>query len=412
MQKKEVVAMLLAGGQGSRLGILTKKLAKPAVPFGGKYRIIDFTLSNCSNSGVDTVGVLTQYQPLTLNSYIGIGSPWDLDRHSGGVMVLPPYMKEQGGEWYKGTANAVYQNLDFIAQYDPKYVLILSGDHIYKMDYSKMLDFHQAKGASITIAVIPVPWEETHRFGVMKTDQDGQIVEFQEKPQVAKSNLASMGVYVFNWADLKAYLEADEQDPKSSNDFGKNVIPAMLEAGEPMYAFPFKGYWKDVGTIESLWEANMDLLNSDSELQLNDPKWKIFAVNHSLPPQFVGPEAVVQGSLLSDGCLVLGEVKHSVIFTGVQIDHGAEVVDSVLMPGVRVEAGAKVHKAIIGENTVISAGAHVGALPKAGVEVEVANEAGITVIEDHVTVPAGVEIFQGTVLSVAAWPQFPEERIS
>ena len=412
MQKKEVVAMLLAGGQGSRLGILTKKLAKPAVPFGGKYRIIDFTLSNCANSGIDTVGVLTQYQPLTLNTYIGIGKPWDLDRHSGGVMVLPPYVKEQGGEWYKGTANAVYQNLDFVSGYDPDYVLILSGDHIYKMDYSKMIDFHKKKGASITIAVIPVPWEETHRFGVMKTDETGRIVEFQEKPKQAKSNLASMGVYVFNWQDLKRYLEADEADPNSSNDFGKNVIPAMLGAREPMYAFPFKGYWKDVGTIESLWEANMDLLAADPELKLNDSTWKIFAVNHSLPPQFVGPTADVQSSLLSDGSLVMGKVHHSVIFTGAIVAPGAEVIDSILMPGVRVEANAKIHKAIIGENTVVGSGTHIGAPPKAGETLELSNEAGITVIEDHITVPAGVRIVQGTVLSVAAWPEFPEERIS
>lgn len=412
MQKKEVVAMLLAGGQGSRLGILTKKLAKPAVPFGGKYRIIDFTLSNCANSDIDTVGVLTQYQPLTLNSYIGIGSPWDLDRHSGGVSVLPPYVKEQGGEWYKGTANAVYQNLDFISQYDPEYVLILSGDHIYKMDYSQMVDYHKAKGASITIAVIPVPWEETHRFGVMKADESGRIVEFQEKPKVAKSNLASMGVYVFNWQDLKAYLEADEANPNSNNDFGKNVIPAMLENKEPMYAYPFRGYWKDVGTIDSLWEANMDLLAKNPDLKLSDSKWKIFSLNHTLPPQFVGPKADVQGSLLSDGCLALGKVHHSVVFTGAQIAEGAEVVDSVLMPGVKVGKGAMVHKAIIGENTVVEAGAMIGAQAKPGERVEISNENGITVIEDNITVPKGMRIVKGTVLSVAAWPEYPEERIS
>lgn len=412
MQKKEVVAMLLAGGQGSRLGILTKKLAKPAVPFGGKYRIIDFTLSNCANSDIDTVGVLTQYQPLTLNSYIGIGSPWDLDRHNGGVSVLPPYVKDQGGEWYKGTANAVYQNLDFISQYDPEYVLILSGDHIYKMDYSKMIDFHKKKGASITIAVIPVPWEETHRFGVMKSDETGQIVEFQEKPKVAKSNLASMGVYVFSWKALKDYLEADEADPNSNNDFGKNVIPAMLAAKEPMFAFPFQGYWKDVGTIDSLWEANMDLLAKDPELKLNDPKWKIFAVNQTLPPQFVGPHADVQSSLLSDGCLVLGKVHHSVLFTGTSIEPGAEVVDSVLMPGVKIGKGAIIHKAIIGENTIVEAGAKIGVEAYPGEQVTISNENGITVVEGHVTVPKGMRIVKGTVLSVAAWPEFPEERIS
>lgn len=412
MQKKEVVAMLLAGGQGSRLGILTKKLAKPAVPFGGKYRIIDFTLSNCANSGIDTVGVLTQYQPLTLNSYIGIGSPWDLDRHNGGVSVLPPYVKEQGGEWYKGTANAVYQNLDFISRYDPKYVIILSGDHIYKMDYSKMLDFHKEKDAKITIAVIPVPWEETHRFGVMKTDDQGRIVEFQEKPKVAKSNLASMGVYIFNWQDLKAYLEADEADLKSNHDFGQNVIPAMLRAKEPMYAFPFEGYWKDVGTVDSLWEANMDLLKSEPELCLSDPNWKVFTVNHSLPPQFVGERADVQSSLLSDGCLVLGKVRHSVLFTGTTVAHDAEVIDSVLMPGVQVGKGARIYKAIIGENTIIEPGVQIGVEAELGEQVEIENEAGITLIEDGITVPAGMRIVQGTVLSVADWPEFPEERIS
>ena len=412
MQKKEVVAMLLAGGQGSRLGILTKKLAKPAVPFGGKYRIIDFTLSNCANSGIDTVGVLTQYQPLTLNSYIGIGSPWDLDRIGGGVSVLPPYVKDQGGEWYKGTANAVYQNIDFVSQHDPDYVLILSGDHIYKMDYSKMIDYHKSKGATITIAVIPVPWEETHRFGVMKADEAGRIMEFQEKPKVAKSNLASMGVYVFNWKELQAYLEADEANPNSSHDFGKNIIPAMLAANEPMYAFPFKEYWKDVGTVDSLWEANMDLIAKSPELKLNDSQWKIFSLNQSLPPQLVGPGADVQGSLLSDGCLVLGKVHHSVIFTGTHIAEGAEVIDSVLMPGVRIGKGAVVHKAIIGENTVVEAGAKIGVPARPGEKVEISNENGITVIEDNVTVKGTMRIVRGTVLSVTAWPEFPEERIS
>ena len=412
MQKKEVVAMLLAGGQGSRLGILTKKLAKPAVPFGGKYRIIDFTLSNCSNSGIDLVGVLTQYQPLTLNAYIGIGSAWDLDRSGGGVSVLPPYVRDQGGEWYKGTANAVYQNIDFIAQHDPEYVLILSGDHIYKMDYSKMLSYHKNKGAAGTIAVIPVPWEETHRFGVMKTDDAGRISEFQEKPKIAKSNLASMGVYIFNWQELRSYLEADEIDPDSNHDFGKNIIPAMLAAKESLYAYAFQEYWKDVGTIDSLWEANMDLIAKEPELKLNDAKWKIFSLNQTLPPQLVGPDADVQGSLLSDGCLVLGKVHHSVIFTGTQIAEGAEVIDSVIMPGVTIGKGAIVRKAIIGENTIVEPGAKIGVPAKPGEKVEISNENGITVIEDNVTVPKTMRIVQGTVLSVAAWPEFPEEWIS
>ncbi len=412
MQKKEVVAMLLAGGQGSRLGILTKKLAKPAVPFGGKYRIIDFTLSNCSNSGIDSVGVLTQYQPLTLNSYIGIGSAWDLDRAGGGVSVLPPYVRDQGAEWYKGTANAVYQNIDFIAQHDPEYVLILSGDHIYKMDYSKMLSYHKSRGAAVTIAVIPVPWEETHRFGVMKTDEQGRVQEFQEKPEVAKSNLASMGVYIFNWKELRYYLETDEADPKSNNDFGRNIIPNMLAAKEPLYAFAFQEYWKDVGTIDSLWEANMDLIAKDPELKLNDAKWKIFSLNQTHPPQLVGPNADVQGSLLSDGCLILGKVHHSVIFTGAHIGEGAEVMDSVIMPGVRIGKGALVHKAIIGENTIVEQGAKIGVPARPGEKVEISNENGITVIEDNVTVPKTMRIVQGTVLSVAEWPEFPEEWIS
>ena len=412
MQKKELVAMLLAGGQGSRLGILTKKLAKPAVPFGGKYRIIDFTLSNCSNSGIDSVGVLTQYQPLTLNAYIGIGSAWDLDRSGGGVSVLPPYMKDQGGEWYKGTANAVYQNIDFIDQHNPEYVLILSGDHIYKMDYSRMLSYHKSRGAAATIAVIPVPWEETHRFGVMKTDDNGRITEFQEKPKVAKSNLASMGVYIFNWKELREYLEADEADPSSSNDFGKNIIPNMLKAKEPLYAYAFQEYWKDVGTIDSLWEANMDLIKKHPDLKLNDPKWKIFSLNQTYPPQLVGPQADVQGSLLSDGCLILGRVHHSVIFTGTQIAEGAEVTDSVIMPGVKIGKGAIVHKAIIGENTIVEPGAKIGVPARPGEKVEVSNENGITVIEDNICVPGTMRIVEGTVLSVAEWPEFPEEWIS
>jgi glucose-1-phosphate adenylyltransferase len=410
--KKECVAMLLAGGQGSRLGILTKKVAKPAVPFGGKYRIIDFTLSNCSNSGIDTVGVLTQYQPMTLNWYIGIGSAWDLDRHLGGVSVLPPYVRQDGGEWYKGTANAIYQNLDFIAQYDPDYVLVLSGDHIYKMDYSQMLQFHKAKQAAATIAVIEVPWEETHRFGIMNTDTENRIVEFQEKPKQAKNNLASMGVYIFNWDSLQHYLEEDETDPKSSNDFGKNVIPAMLAAGEPMYAYPFDGYWKDVGTIDSLWEANMDLLEDNPPLDLNDPDWKIYAPNQSLPPHYIADTAHVRRSLVTEGCAVFGEVEHSVLFLGVHIAPGARVVDSVIMPGARIEENAVVEHAIVGENTVIQAGAHVGCVDGEGWMMIDRNAAGITVVEANIVVPANLRLAKGAIVSVTEWQEFPEERIS
>ncbi len=412
MRTKEVVAMVLAGGQGSRLGILTKKLAKPAVPFGGKYRIIDFTLSNCANSGIDTVGVVTQYQPLTLNSYIGIGSPWDLDRHSGGVAVLPPYLKAHGGEWYKGTANAVYQNIDFIQSFNPKYVLILSGDHIYKMDYGRLLHYHKKKGAALTIAGVEVPWEETERFGIMITDEKGKITDFQEKPKKAKNNLASMGIYVFNWRKLQAYLELDEANPESSSDFGKDVIPTMLKAKEAMYAYPFSGYWKDVGTIESLWAANMDLLQAKPKLQLNDNSWRIYTVNHSLPPQFIGSGAVVQSSLLGDGCIVLGSVKNSVIFNGAYVGSGAKVVDSVLMPGARLEDGAEVYKAIVGERAVVGANAAVGVADgEAWLSVD-SNEEGITVLEENMLVPEGLRLLQGSIVSVSEWPEYPEEWIS
>lgn len=412
MPKKECIAMLLAGGQGSRLGILTKKLAKPAVPFGGKYRIIDFTLSNCSNSGIDTVGVLTQYQPMTLNSYIGIGNPWDLDRHQGGVSVLPPYVRQDGGEWYKGTANAIYQNFDFIAQYDPEYVLVLSGDHIYKMDYSRILRFHKEKGAAVTIAVIRVPWEETHRFGIMNTDDEDRIIEFQEKPKQAKSNLASMGVYIFNWGVLKRYLEEDEKNPNSSHDFGKDVIPAMLAQGEPMYAYPFSGYWKDVGTVESLWEANMDLLEEVPPLNLNDPDWKIYAVNPSYPPQYISATARVHRSIVTEGCAVFGEVEHSVLFLGSYVAPGARVVDSVIMPGARIEEDAVVERAIIGENTVVKSGAYVGCPDGEGWMMIDRNAAGITVVEGNIVVPANLRLARGAVVSVTQWQEFPEERIS
>jgi glucose-1-phosphate adenylyltransferase len=360
MQKKEMIAMILAGGQGSRLGVLTKEIAKPAVPFGGKYRIIDFPLSNCSNSGIDTVGVLTQYRPFALNSHIGIGTPWDLDRNNGGVSILPPYMRETGGDWYKGTANAIYQNINFIDKYDPEYVLILSGDHIYKMDYSQMLDFHKETNADATIAVIEVPLEEASRFGIMNARDNYEIYEFEEKPKHPKSQLASMGVYIFNWNDLRHFLIKDESDTHSSNDFGKNIIPTMLDAGKRMFAYPFKGYWKDVGTIESLWQANMDLLDNNNELNIHDRNWKIYSVSPTMPPQYVGINGVVKNSLITDGCEILGEVVNSILFTGVHVGAGAKVIDSVIMPNTKIKSNASVVKTITGSDVIIEELTQVG----------------------------------------------------
>lgn len=360
MQKKEMIAMILAGGQGSRLGILTKGIAKPAVPFGGKYRIIDFPLSNCSNSGIDTVGVLTQYQPFALNSHIGIGTPWDLDRNSGGVSILPPYMRETGGDWYKGTANAIYQNMNFIDKYNPEYVLILSGDHIYKMDYSKMLDFHKANNADATIAVMEVPYEETNRFGIMNTKENYEIYEFEEKPKKAKSNLASMGIYIFNWETLGQFLTKDEADKTSSNDFGKNIIPKMLEAEKRMFAYPFKGYWKDVGTIESLWQANMDLLDDNNNLNIHDHSWKIYSVNASMPPQYIGENAIISNSLITDGCKVFGEVRNSVLFPGVVIGKNSKIIDSVVMSNTKIKDNSVITKAIIGGDVIIEENTKLG----------------------------------------------------
>ncbi|MHC1685464.1 MAG: glucose-1-phosphate adenylyltransferase [Clostridiaceae bacterium] len=359
MAKKEIMAMILAGGQGSRLGILTKKTAKPAVPFGGKYRIIDFTLSNCSNSGIDTVGVLTQYRPQALNSHIGIGSPWDLDRNHGGVSILPPYMRESGGDWYKGTANAIYQNRHYIDSYDPEYVLILSGDHIYKMDYSKMLEFHKEKEADATIAVIEVPKDETYRFGIMNTNSDDSIYEFEEKPKVAKSNLASMGIYIFNWKVLKKFLKEDELDKTSSNDFGKDIIPSMVSQDKRLFAYRFKGYWKDVGTIDSLWEANMDLLDDSCELNIYDPNWRIYSVNPTMPPQYIGPEAETNQSIIVEGCNVFGSVKNSVLFSGVTVGKGSKITNSVIMNNVTIGENVIIDKAIIGANAVIRKGCNV-----------------------------------------------------
>ncbi|NRD76251.1 glucose-1-phosphate adenylyltransferase [Bacillus sp. BRMEA1] len=356
MAKKKCVAMLLAGGKGSRLNSLTKDLAKPAVPFGGKYRIIDFTLSNCANSGIDTVGVLTQYQPLLLNSYIGIGSAWDLDRKDGGVTVLPPYSESSDVKWYTGTASAIYQNLNYLRQYQPEYVLILSGDHIYKMNYEEMLNYHIEKKADATISLIEVPWAEASRFGIMNTDENMKITEFEEKPHEPKNNLASMGIYIFSWHILKEYLEMDDRNPDSSHDFGKDIIPMLLETKKKLYAFPFKGYWKDVGTVQSLWEANMDLLNEDCGLDLFDHDWRIFSVNPNRPPQYISPKAIVKDSLINEGCTIEGEIEKSVLFQGVTVGKGSLVKESVIMPDTVIGENCFIEKAIVPCDCVIPDG--------------------------------------------------------
>lgn len=362
MVKKKVVAMLLAGGKGSRLNTLTKELAKPAVPFGGKYRIIDFALSNCSNSGIDTVGVLTQYQPLLLNSYIGIGSAWDLDRRDGGVTVLPPYSESSEVKWYTGTASAIYQNLNYLKQYQPEYVLILSGDHIYKMNYENMLEYHIEKRADVSISVIEVPWLEASRFGIMNTNENNRIIEFEEKPNQPKSNLASMGIYIFNWNILKEYLEMDERNQGSSHDFGKDVIPLLLEEKKKVFAYPFKGYWKDVGTVESLWEANMDLLKSECELDLFDYDWKIYSVNPNQPPQYIAPKAIVKESLINEGCTVEGTVEKSVLFQGVSVGEGSIILESVIMPDVTIGEKVFIEKAIVPSDISIPDGTVIRSL--------------------------------------------------
>ncbi|MDR1733614.1 MAG: glucose-1-phosphate adenylyltransferase [Oscillospiraceae bacterium] len=364
MNTHECIAMLLAGGQGSRLYVLTQEVAKPAVPYGGKYRIIDFPLSNCTNSGIETVGVLTQYQPLELSDYIGSGAPWDLDRTDGGVHILPPYQAGSGMAWYKGTANAIYQNIRFIERYEPAYVLILSGDHIYKMDYARMLEYHKEKEADCTIAMLEVDWGEASRFGLMLTDEENRITAFEEKPKMPSTNQASMGVYIFTWEKLKAYLLADEADENSSNDFGKNVIPAMHKAGEKLYAYRFDGYWKDVGTIDSLWEANMDLLDPGVDLDLSDPDWKIYARNPAAPPHYISEKATVQNSMAAAGCFIDGNVDFSVLFAGVTVEEGAVVRDSICMPGAVIRKGASVQYAILAENAVVGENAQVGERPE------------------------------------------------
>ena len=379
--KKECIAMLLAGGQGSRLYDLTKQTAKPAVTFGGKYKIIDFPLSNCINSGIDTVGVLTQYQPLALNEYIGNGEPWDLDRTRGGLSVLPPYQGNKASVWYKGTANAIYQNINFIKQYNPDYVLILSGDHIYRMDYAKMLEHHKKTGASCTVATITVPMEEASRFGICNTNPDNSIYEFEEKPKNPKNNQASMGIYIFNAKILIEYLEADEADEKSSNDFGKNIIPNLLNNGEKLFAYTFEGYWKDVGTISSLWEANMDLIGEEPILNMADRDFRIFSRNEARPPQFIGPNSSIENSLISEGCRINGTVINSVLSGGVIIEAGALVKDSVIMEDVTVKSGAEVYSAIVDSDTVVESGAVVGK--------ENADKSDIVIVAKGTTVRAG-----------------------
>ena len=393
--KKSCIAMLLAGGQGSRLYALTQNVAKPSVPFGGKYRIIDFPLSNCANSGIDTVGVLTQYRPLQLNSYIGSGQPWDLDVSDGGVYILPPYQSAgERGSWFSGTANAIYQNIGFIESYDPDNVLILSGDHIYKMDYSDMLREHIEKDAACTISVLQVSMEEATRFGIMSVGPDGYINEFEEKPKQPKSDLASMGIYIFNWKKLREYLIADENDPNSDKDFGKNIIPKMLAAGEKLWPYRFSGYWRDVGTITSLWDANMDML-SPTLINLYDPDWPISARSPICPPHYTGEHAEIIHSIVTEGCEIDGHVENSVLSPSVKVQTGANVCYSVLMPGAVVESGATVEYAIIGENTVIHSGAHVGSAPDGSDDWGVATCGPKIEIGSGARVPAGAMIYTG-----------------
>ena len=388
-QRKEWLAMLLAGGQGSRLYVLTQKIAKPAVPYGGKYRIIDFPLSNCVNSGIDTVGVLTQYQPLLLNDYIGNGQPWDLDRSEGGVHVLPPYQGFNGADWYKGTANAVFQNLNFMDRYQPTYVLILSGDHIYKMNYRLMLEHHKKHGADCTIAAIRVPMEEAPRFGIINAREDGEIYEFEEKPKQPKSDLASMGVYIFTYEKLRRYLIEDNDDPQSAKDFGKNILPKMLAAGEKMMSYTFDGYWKDVGTIDSLYEANTDLLDPKSGLDLRDRSWRIYSRSRVLPPHYVGPRSFVQNSMITEGCDIEGSVDFSILSSGVTVEEGASVRYSIIMPGAIIRRGARVEYSIVAENADIGKGAQVGMSPEL---MEDSSKWGLAVVAEGVRVSDGATV--------------------
>ena len=402
--KKKCVAMLLAGGQGSRLYALTQNVAKPAVPFGGKYRLIDFPLSNCTNSGIDTVGVLTQYQPLVLNEYIGNGQPWDLDKLNGGVHVLPPYETQAGASWYEGTANAIYQNMRFIERYNPEYVLVLGGDHIYKMDYSKMVDFHIENNADCTISVIDVPRSEASRFGIMICDENNKVTDFVEKPKEPKSTLASMGIYVFSWDKLRKYLienenEANEKRAKGENwskDFGKDIITSMLRDGQRLFAYEFEGYWKDVGTLDSLWEANMDLLSPALPLDLYDPSWKIYSRTNNMPPQYIGANAEVENSMITEGSVVDGEVDFSIIFSGVTIEEGATVNYSILMPGTVVKKGAVIEYAIVGQDCVVESGAKIGLSPES---VDNRDDWGIAVVGHNVTISEGKEVLPKQIIS-------------
>lgn len=399
MIAKDCVAMILAGGQGSRLGALTRKVAKPAVAFGGKYRIIDFPLSNCVHSDIDTVGVLTQYQPLELNTYIGNGSPWDLDRNRGGVYVLPPYQSADEGRWYKGTANAIYQNFAFLENFNPENVLILSGDHIYKMHYGEMLKVHKKSNAAVTIAVMPVPWEEASRFGIMNVDDAGLITEFEEKPANPKSNLASMGIYIFNYEKLRRYLIEDENDPDSANDFGKNIIPKMLEDGEKMVSWRFEGYWKDVGTIYSLWEANMDLIDTPPKFEIGDRKWSIYSRNQALAPQYIGTHAEVSNSCITEGCSIDGTVKHSVIFEDVTIAEGAVIEDSVIMEGAKIGKNAKIRRTIVGMNVTVGENSRIGMeeLEENPYASSMCTH-GVVLVEGGVTVPKDSVIASGSMV--------------
>ena len=394
--KKKCVAMLLAGGQGSRLYALTQKVAKPAIPYGGKNRFIDFPLSNCLNSGIDTVGVLTQYQPMVLNEYIGNGQPWDLDKMHGGVHVLPPYQTAAGASWYEGTANAIYQNIAFIERYDPEYVIVLGGDHIYKMDYSKMLDYHIANQADSTIAVIDVPRSEASRFGIMTCDDEGRIVDFTEKPKEPKSTLASMGIYVFSWSKLKKYLIENEMANTGSKDFGKDIIPAMLANNERLFAYEFEGYWKDVGTLDSLWEANMDLLSPNVPLDLYDPDWKVYSRHNNMPPQYIGANAHVENSMITEGSVVDGTVDFSIISSGVTIEEGASVKYSIVMPGTTIKKGAVVEYAIIGEDCVIEPDAVIGMSPEM---VPNRDDWGIAVLGHNITVSSGKRVLPKEIIS-------------
>lgn len=377
MNKKKVVAMLLAGGQGSRLKTLTKHIAKPAVPFGGKYRIIDFPLSNATNSGISDIGVLTQYKPALLNSHIGIGSVWDYDRNVGGLRILQPFTSEDGGRWYTGTANAIFENIDFLEEIDAEYVLILSGDHIYKMDYNELLDEHKEKDADVTIAVMEVPWEEASRFGILNVDESMKIVEFDEKPENPKNNMASMGIYMFNWKKLREYLVEDSKNKDSSHDFGKDILPKMLEDGNKMYAWSFKGYWKDVGTVQSFWEANMDLIDENNTLNLYDKDWRIYTRSKNLPPQYIAETAIINNSLVNEGCVVRGEVNNSVLFSEAKIEEGAVVNNSVIMSNTIIKKGAKVNNAVILEGIIVEEGEKIG--KEDGNEISLVSNEGILI---------------------------------